>query len=208
MASTLTRRDVRDPRAVVLLFHGGKPRSTRDVSGSSASWRRMAALQRQLAASWEEARISSWLLRYRARGWNGGQGPVADARWALDEVRRELDDLPVILLGHSMGGRVAVHVADDPAVTGVVALAPWWEHSDPTETLSGRRVVAAHARRDRITSLRMTASYLDRARDVAVATELVDMGALGHYMLAGASRWHDVTRTATIGMATEDRDPA
>lgn len=208
MAPTLTRRDVDDPRAVVLLLHGGKPRSERAVDSSSASWRRMAAIQRRLAPDWERAGLSSWLLRYRARGWNGGRAPVADARWALSEVRRELGDVPVVLLGHSMGGRVAVHVADDPAVTGVVALAPWWEPTDPADTIHGRRVLAAHARRDRITSARMTAAYLSRAQEAGVDTELVDMGALGHYMLAGAGRWNEVARTATLAMVAEDRDPA
>lgn len=208
MAPTLTRRDVDEPCAVVLLLHGGKPRSERTVDATSASWRRMAAMQRRLTPAWQEAGISSWLLRYRMRGWNGGRAPVADARWALARVRRELGPVPVVLLGHSMGGRVAVHVADTADVAGIVALAPWWEPADPADTLRGQRVVAAHARRDRITSARMTAAYLARAREAGATAELVDMGALGHYMLAGAGRWNEVARTATLAMLTENRDPA
>lgn len=208
MTPSLTRLDVSDPRAVVLLLHGGKPRSDRAVAGSSASWQRMAALQRRLHPAWADAGVSSWLLRYRRRGWNGGVAPVEDARWALAEVRRDLGNVPVVLLGHSMGGRVAVHVADDPAVTGVVALAPWWEASDPITPLSGRRVTAAHGRRDRITSYRMTEAFVARAAAAGIDAELVDMGLLGHYLLAGATRWNAFAHEATLAMVGEDRDAA
>lgn len=198
MSPSLTRHDVTDPRAVVLVLHGGRPTSQQLVDGRSASWQRMAVMQRSLRPAWRDAAVSSWLLRYRHRGWNGGHTPVDDARWALEEVRRELGDVPVVLLGHSMGGRVAVHVADDPSVTGVVALAPWWQPSDPVQSLHGRTLVAAHARADRITSFRATAAFVDRAAAAGVDTRLVDMGMLGHYMLAGARRWNDVARDLVL----------
>jgi pimeloyl-ACP methyl ester carboxylesterase len=189
----LTTADVPgDPRAVVLVLHGGKPRSDRVIGPTSASWRRAAWLQRAIVPQAHEAGIGVWLARYRVRGWNGGAGPVRDARWALDELRAAHGDVPVVLLGHSMGARVAVHAADDPSVVGVVGLAPWWSADDPVATLSGRALRAAHGRRDRITSFRETSSYVDRARTVAASAELHDMGGLGHYMLAGSRRWHDV----------------
>lgn len=152
----------------------------------------MAALHRAVAEPLADDGIASWLLRYRERGWNEGQPPIADARWALDEVRRRHGEVPVVLLGHSMGARVAVHVADDRSVVGVSALAPWWEPSDPVQTLCGRRVHAAHARRDRITSYRRTAAYLSRARSIGVETHLVDMGQHGHYLLTGIREWNRV----------------
>src|SRR3954451_3412657 len=121
----------------------------------------MAALQRAVTPAAHAAGLSTWLLRYAVRGWNGG-APVADARWALDEVRRELGDVPVVLLGHSMGGRTAVHVADDPSVVGVVALAPWLPAGEGIAALSGTPLVAAHGRRDHLTSARATRAYVER----------------------------------------------
>lgn len=189
----LTTDDVTGtPRAMVLVLHGGKPRSDRVIGSTSASWRRAAWLQRAIVPQAHEAGVGVWLARYRVRGWNGGSGPVADARWALDELRSAHGDVPVVLLGHSMGARVAVHAADDPSVVGVVGLAPWWSADDPVSTLAGRALRAAHGRRDRITSFRETSRYVDRARTVATSVELHDMGGLGHYMLAGSGRWHDV----------------
>ena len=180
------------PRATILLLHGGKPRSNQAIDGRSASWRRALWLQRDIAPRAHEAGIGVWLVRYRERGWNGGVDRGADARWALDEVRATHGDVPVVLLGHSMGARVAVHVADDPSVRGVVGLAPWWSAQDPVSTLAGRTLRAAHGRRDRITSFRETSRYVQRARSVADSAELADMGPLGHYMITGARHWHDV----------------
>jgi dienelactone hydrolase len=116
----------------------------------------------------------------------------ADARAALAAVRREHGPVPVVLLGHSMGARTAVHVADDPSVVGVVALAPWFPRDEPVAALSGRLLLAAHGRRDRITSYRATAEFVARARAVADRAELRDMGRAGHYLLVRAAAWNDV----------------
>ena len=146
----------------MLVLHGGKQASQQPVDNRSASWKRMAAMQRTITPQAHEAGVSTWLLRYRRRGWNHG-APVIDACWALDQVRRELGDVPVVLLGHSMGARTAAYVADDPSVVGVVALAPWWQPDDPVSALAGKPVVAAHGRTDKITSARMTRDFLQRA---------------------------------------------
>lgn len=186
-------------RAVVLALHGGQPDSTAPVDGRSASWVRMALLQRAVARDLAAAGAATWLLRYRHRGWNGtGAGASEDARQALEEVRRAHGEVPVVLLGHSMGGRVAVHVADDPSVRGVVALAPWWQPGDPVHTLRGRTLRAAHGRGDRITSYAATAAYVDRARREGVEAGLTDMGSLGHYMLAGSRRWSRTARDLVL----------
>src|SRR5205807_8646508 len=54
-------------------------------------------------------------VRYAVRGWNGeAMSPVPDARTALASARERYGDVPVVLVGHSMGARTAIRVADDP----------------------------------------------------------------------------------------------
>ena len=117
---------------------------------------------------------------------------MPDARWALEEVRRAHGDVPVVLLGHSMGARTAVHVADDPAVVGVVGLAPWWSlQDDPVRTLRGTHLRAAHGRSDHITSARQTREYVAAAGGVAASASFTDMGRVGHYLLRRIPAWND-----------------
>lgn len=198
----LTRVDPPGPaRSAVLLLHGGAQRSHQPVDAFSASWQLMRWFQRDLARAVSRggSATSVWLLAYRVRGWNGGS-PVDDARWALDTVAADLGDIPVALVGHSMGGRTALHVADHPAVAGVVALAPWIQSDTPVRTLSGRRLVAAHGRADKITSYAATRAYVERARSVAAEARFVDMGPLGHYLVRRHGSWRDLTRGAALGM--------
>ena len=150
------------------------------------------------------AGLDVWLLRYRITGWNHGHqehpSPVPDARWALEQVRAAHGSLPVVILGHSMGARTGAAVADDPSVRGVVALAPWFPPGEPVEPLTGRHLVAAHGRADRITSFEATTSFVRRSAAVATSATLVDMDDLGHYMLKGIGRWNAVARDHTIGL--------
>ncbi|WP_408898901.1 alpha/beta hydrolase [Nocardioides sp. R1-1] len=182
----------RSPRAIALVLHGGAQHGTQPVDGRSLSWRRGRALARQVARPLRTDGIGVLVLRYRTRGWNAGHGPVpapvADARWALDEIARA-HGLPVAILGHSMGARTGVAVADHPSVRGVVALAPWLPPDDPVRPLTGKVLRAAHGRRDRITSARATRAFVARAARVADA-EFTDMGAVGHYLLRRVPAWN------------------
>ena len=190
-----------DPAGVVLLLHGGKPRGHDAVGARSASWRRMSCLQRAITPRAHAVGVTTWLLRYRERGWNGtGTSATEDARWALEQVRRELGEVPVVLLGHSMGARTAVHVADGPGVAGVVGLAPWWDRTDPVDTLAGRHLRAAHGRSDKITSSRMTQDYVRLAGAVATSVDFADMGRVGHYMLRHADAWNDLAAGASLDL--------
>lgn len=157
-------------------------------------------MQRSIAARAHEIGTATWLLRYRERGWNHGTGVIQDARWALDEVRRELGGVPVVLLGHSMGGRTAVHVADDPSVVGVVALAPWFPEGEQVHALAGKRLLAAHGRSDHITSYVATERYVERANEVATEVAMRDMGRVGHYMFRRVRVWNDVAIHAATAM--------
>jgi predicted esterase len=99
-----------------------------------------------------------------------------------------------------MGARTSVHVADDAQVVGVVGLAPWFPPGETVAALAGRHLVAAHGTRDRITSARATAAYVERARPLAASAELVDMGPRGHYMLSGIAAWNEVAASRSLGL--------
>jgi predicted esterase len=202
---SLTRHDLAEPRALILMLHGGRAEGRAPVDERSASWRRSRWMMSQISGRAHRAGAAVWLLRYGVRGWNAGGGaepsPVPDARWALDQARRELGDLPVVLLGHSMGARTAVAVADDPAVTGVVALAPWLPPGEPHRALAGKHLAAAHGSADRITSAKATRAFVRRAELVTASAEFRDMGRVGHYMFRRVPAWNEFAIERSLAFA-------
>lgn len=209
-APTLTRRDVVGrPNGLILMLHGGQADSLEPVD-DSASWRRANWMMGHITGRANLASVSVWLLRYQIRGWNERvatpPSPVPDARWALDEVRRELGPAPVVILGHSMGSRTAIAVADDENVAGVVALAPWFPADTPVGTLAGKRLAAAQGRYDRVTSARQTRAFVRRAESVAASTEMKDMGRVGHYMLRRIPTWNDFAITRSLAFVQQRAD--
>jgi pimeloyl-ACP methyl ester carboxylesterase len=190
------------PRGVVLMLHGGKQRSQRVVTGRSLSWRRSLVMQREIAWPAQALGLSTWVLRHRVAGWNdpANPSPVPDARWALERIRAEHGALPVVLLGHSMGARTAVRVADDPSVVGVVALAPWFPRGEPLGGVVAKPLIAFQGRGDRITSYADTSAFVARA---GASARLVDLGTVGHYMLRARTRWNDAALSAASAMVVE-----
>lgn len=158
------RLDVRGPgsgaRAVVLLLHGGQVHST-TASRRGPAYLRMLPFAAAVAAGHRDAAV--WLLRYRVRGWNGpAEDALHDARWALDEARRRHPGAPVVVIGHSMGGRAALRLAAAPDVAGVCALAPWIEPGEPVIRSAGATVLIAHGDQDRMTDPAASAAYAAR----------------------------------------------
>lgn len=201
-------------RGLVLMLHGGAEHGPQEIDHRSLAYRRTRWMLTSISGRLADAGAAVALLRFTVKGWQArpaGSGatdahagraevppPVADARAALQRLRGEHPGLPIVLLGHSMGARTAVRVADDPAVVGVVGLAPWLPPDDPVAALAGRHLVAAHGSRDRITNARATARYVERAARVAASARFIDMGPLGHYMLAGVRRWNATAVSATL----------
>jgi dienelactone hydrolase len=189
---------VGDVTAAVLVLPGG-----REHSFEPAATRQLAAVRmRPFAVALHRQGGSRGLavasLRYRFRGWNGPDAaPLADTGWALDELRRRFGAVPTALLGHSMGGRVALRAAGDPTVRAVVALAPWLTADDPVEQLAGRRVVIAHGTLDRVTSPRASRRYADRAAAVADATYHPVLGDT-HAMLLRYPTWQRLAVRAVL----------
>ncbi len=195
-APCLTRRDpAGTPDGLVLMLHGGKAHGHSPVGDRSASWRRARWMMGQIGGDLQRTGLAVWLLRYGVSGWNDpAASPVPDVRWALEEVRHAHGEVPVVLLGHSMGARAAVAAADDPTVAGVVALAPWLPADEPVLALAGKRLAAAHGRTDKITSARQTRAFVRRAEQVAASAEFHDMGPVGHYMLRHVAAWNRFAR--------------
>lgn len=57
-------------------------------------------------------------VRYRCRGWNS---PDLPALSNVFQAIRGHPDTPIVLVGHSMGGRVAAHSSERMEVAGIVA---------------------------------------------------------------------------------------
>lgn len=187
----------RDVRAVVLVLHGGQERSTVPGSRWYPAYWRMMPFTRNL----RRARgVAVWQLCNTYRGWNAPDlHPVADARLALDEIRRTYPDVPVALVGHSMGGRVALRVADDPAVVGVCVLAPWTPEGEPVAQLAGRTVLIAHGDRDRVTDPALSYAYAARAREVTATARFAVRGET-HALLRRYRLWTRLVRRFTLGV--------
>ena len=201
----LTRTDPASPtRGIVLMLHGGAKtgrQAGRPAQRLAAAYDGRCATCSSRGSSSEG--LSLWLLRFGVRGWNAGAG-----RRALARARRPLGARPGRRGAPRRAGRAA-RPLDGRAYGGPrrrppqrrrasSALAPWLEPTDPVRTLAGRHLVAGHGSRDKITSARMTRAYVDRARAVAASAEFVDMGRLGHYMLARPEALEPVRRWPTL----------
>lgn len=153
------------PVAAVLVLHGGGSRG-RDVpvSPTQLSVLRMIPIAQRLA--WAgRGQLAVYRLLNSVRGWHSTRTPVTDVRWALAELADRFSaDLPVGLVGHSLGGRAALLAGGEGSVRSVVALAPWLYASDVNPALAGRRVLIVHGDQDRIASP-------DKAAAVARALE-------------------------------------
>lgn len=189
-------------RAVALVLHGGAEAGLSGVRLWNTAYLRMVPLAKAVHRAGARHGVEVRLLRNRVRGWNEpALHPVVDARWALARIRRERPEAPVFLLGHSMGGRVALRVADDPTVTAVCALAPWTPDGEPVEPVTGRTVVIAHGTRDRITSPTDSYRYAQRARHNAGRLARFELLLEGHAMLQRPGAWNRLVSEFTLDAA-------
>ena len=161
--------EVDQPRAVVLVLHGGKSRSR--PPGPPVAGRRAAdGAVRQGRRRRGRGQRSPWRRSGMpcAAGTVPTASPVADTRLALEQIAAKYPGVPIGLLGHSMGGRVALHLADDERVPAIAALAPWVEPQDRARWHRGLHVLvhARHARPDDLAAglARAWPSAMARAR--------------------------------------------
>jgi pimeloyl-ACP methyl ester carboxylesterase len=177
--------------AIVLVLHGGRAESRAGVRPHQLAVVRMAPFWRSLQRAGRAHGLAVARMRYLVRGWNGpARAPVADVRWVLDRLADSYPDVPVALVGHSMGGRAAIYAAEHPSVRAVVGLAPWIEPDDPTEFVAGVHVLVAHGDSDRITSAAASEKWTRRVASVAASAGFVAIRGDGHAMLRRTRLWH------------------
>ncbi|GGB37873.1 hypothetical protein GCM10011489_27060 [Gordonia jinhuaensis] len=188
-------------RSAVLVLHGGKP----DSHDPSRPWHlsrvRMLPFTWALRRALPESQVIA--VHYRVRGWNGDEAsPVVDTRAVIARVRQRHGDIPIALVGHSMGGRVAAAVADDPSVTTIVALAPWWQRTrhtsidEPADTDNIRpdqHVLVVHGSADTWTSPIFSREVTERLVTRGTDAEYISIPGGGHFMLDHPRRWVELT---------------
>jgi len=183
--------------AIVLLLPGGTSDSLSRVRAFDPAVLRMFPFGRSVVRA-GQGRIVLATLRYSVRGWNGDQeSPLPDARWALDRVAQLFGGLPIGLIGHSMGGRVALRVADHVGeqaggVRSVAALAPWLLPGDAIQALGHQSLLLAHGTADRITDPGQTFELAESLAAEGIDVELVRFPGARHAMLFPARPWHDL----------------
>ena len=133
----------------MVVLHGGASRPGRpEVSPTQLSVLRMVPVAQRLARA-GLGRLAVHRLLNSYRGWDSTHTPLDDVAWALAQVRERHGDVPVGLVGHSLGGRAALLAGAEEGVRSVVALNPWVYPSDDAD-LTGRRVLFVHGSEDRV----------------------------------------------------------
>jgi pimeloyl-ACP methyl ester carboxylesterase len=187
-----------DVRAAVLVLHGGQEESTVPATRWYPAYWRMVPFARDLN---RVPGVAVWQLCNTYRGWNEpDRHPVSDARRALDQLGRVHPGVPVVLVGHSMGGRVGLRVADEPSVAGVCALAPWTPEGEPVAQLAGKTVLIAHGDRDRTTDPALSYTYAERAKEVTEKVARFDVRGEAHALLPRYWEWTRLVRRFTLGV--------
>lgn len=203
------RRGTSGTRGVAVILHGGREHSTQPTSPFQLSYIRMldfyASLRRRATTT------AVYLVRFRVRGWNPERpvaDPVADARWTLDQISERHPGVPVVLLGHSMGGRTAFAVADHPSVVGVCALAPWLPANEPLpRDIGDRSYVIAHGTSDTMTSAPLSLTYAERLRAAGGHVARFELEGAKHALLDKAGLWRQFATATTLGLVGDGALP-
>lgn len=189
-------------RAVALFCHGGTVASVQPPKERALSLVRMRAVEQFVSAAAGGRGVTTCLLRYRVAGWNGPAADAfADVRWSLDRIRDEHgSDVPVVLVGHSMGGRAVLRAGGDEQVSTVCALAPWTPPGEPVAHLRDRTVAILHGRSDRWVPAALSAGFAARAQAAGARVARFTVPG-GHSMIRRAHLWHTFVRDVVLGGA-------
>ena len=193
-----------DTRACVLVLPGGKVRSD-----EPSRWWQLANLRMLLVARALRRRLGPGIdvrrVRYRRRGWNSPRlDALRDAQHVLDAVGNPKS---IVLVGHSMGGRVAARLAAGGGVGAVVALAPWWPGGDADLIPARTRLFVLHGTADTLTDPGSSLAQTRRARQRGLDAQWVGIDGAGHYMMRRWSEWHLRTTDFVAGHLAAARQP-
>ena len=191
----------------MLVLHGGASRPDRTmVSPAQLSVLRMVPVARRIARA-GHGRLAVHRLLNSHRGWDARTTPVMDVAWALEGLEEQHGDVPVALVGHSLGGRAALLSASDPAVGAVVALNPWLRPDDRVDSANAR-VLVVHGTDDRVARPGGSADLVARAQP-SVDVSRVEVVGGRHAMLRRARTYESIAAdfvTATLLGSTPRTD--
>jgi pimeloyl-ACP methyl ester carboxylesterase len=180
-----------ETRGIALFCHGGTVSSLEPPKERALSLVRMRAVEQFVHRGGADQGIATAMIRYRVAGWNGEAADAfADVRWAIGQLREEHgSDVPIVLVGHSMGGRAALRAGGEPSVTAICALAPWTPPGEPVMHLRDQTVVILHGRGDRWVPAKLSADFAVRARRTGARVARFTIAG-GHSMVRRSHRWH------------------
>lgn len=180
----------RNVEAVVVLLHGASVGRSGSTSWLAPAPLRMSAFVEPIRRR-SRRRIGVLRLRHPDRDWREVyRGAHADTARLLQRLERERPELPIALVGHSNGGRVALRLASDHRVSAVVALAPW---ITPYDRIAPRRevpILMMHGERDTITSPELTRKTALSLQERGFPVEHETVRGDNHALLTRAAYWH------------------
>jgi pimeloyl-ACP methyl ester carboxylesterase len=177
------------PRACVLVLPGGRVRSD-----EASHWWQPANVRMMLVALALRLRLGRGVevrrVQYRLRGWNSPRlDAVADAAAVLAAVGRRFEPKSIVLVGHSMGGRVAARLAAGGQLGAVVALAPYWPRGDGDLIPASTRLLVVHGTGDTRTDPNSSRVQTLRAAQRGVDAQWVGIDGVGHFMMRRFGEW-------------------
>ena len=191
----------------VLVLPGGRPKSVSRSQPWQLANLRVGLLARSLRRRLGP-RVDVRLVRYRVRGWNPERlDALGDARIALDELRQRFEPSDIVVVGHSMGGRVAVHLAASGDVGAVAALAPWWPASDADLVPVGCRLLTMHGTADTWTDPVAAQAQTVRAEARGVDARWVPIEGGEHFLLRDYPLWHRLTADFAMAQWADPSTP-
>lgn len=177
------------PDAITLFVHGGDVTGNLRMRRLDPAYLRMVPFARDLERR-TRGRIGGALLRLAVRGWNDPDTPaVDDTLWALGELRRRYPNTPLALAGHSMGGRVVLHLAGHEELSALVGLAPWASEEYDAHDFLGTPTLIVHGRQDSVTDPDASADLVKRIQALGGEADFVSLTGW-HAMLWRPMRWH------------------